>query len=97
MTVPKKRTAGRPRLHKDTELVTFRCPTQVAVVIRGALATLRTANPQGMKTPNPVFLIEALKLRLKLLENMRPVPVRAGIKALDRVLDASYGHVERDQ
>jgi hypothetical protein len=73
----------------------FRCPTKVAVTIRGAMATLRTANPQGMKTPMPVFLLEALKLRLKLMENMRPVQVRSAIKALDRVLDESYGHVER--
>jgi hypothetical protein len=93
MSAPKKRGPGRPRLHKETTLVTFRAPVQVATIIKGIIEGIKLID-QGRDTPAPVILIDALRARLKQVGNRNPKLVESMTKSLDRAM-THYEHVER--
>jgi hypothetical protein len=93
MTEKKKRGPGRPRLHKETTLVTFRAPVQVAVIIKGIIEGIKVID-QSIDAPNPVILIECLRARLKQLGNRNPKLVESMTRGLDRAMK-HYEHVER--
>jgi hypothetical protein len=89
----KKRGRGRPRLHKDTKVVSFRVPLEVADIIEGVLARIKLLS-QEPHVPAPVVLIDALRARLKMLHNQSPAQVARSLNALDRAMK-SYEHVQR--
>jgi hypothetical protein len=93
MSTVKKRGPGRPRLHKETTLLTFRVPVEVATLLKGAISTILLAS-QEPHTPFPVVLIDAFRGRLKQLYNMRPDEVDKALRRLDRAM-SHYEHIKR--
>jgi hypothetical protein len=83
---------GRPRLHADTRLMVIRVPIRVHDILVAAIVTIKMVE-QDVRMPTPMVLIEALKARLRQLENRRPRDVERALKNLDRALE-SYEHVE---
>jgi hypothetical protein len=73
MTVAKKKAPrGRPRLYKDgTELYTLRIPKGMAVHIEAAIAHVKLATAD-VGASKAAILIDALKRRLRALENRDP-------------------------
>jgi hypothetical protein len=93
MSAVMKRGVGRPRLHKETTLLTFRVPVEVAVSLKSVLSAIRLVT-QERDTPAPVFLIDALRARLKQLGNRQPETIAKANRSLDRAM-THYDHVER--
>jgi hypothetical protein len=88
-----KRGVGRPRLHQETTLLTFRVPVQVATDVKAVISAIMLAS-QEPHTPYPVVLIDSFRARLKQLHNMRPNEVDKAMKRLDRAMN-HYQHVRR--
>ena len=87
-----KRGRGRPRLHKDTELVTFRCSAKLARAIRAAIASVKLLTQQAHAPVGPI-IAEVLQRRLRQLTNVNPVEVERQCASLDRGLE-DYAHLE---
>jgi hypothetical protein len=93
MTAPKKRAVGRPRLHKETTLLTFRVPVEVATQLKSVISGIRLASAE-VDTPAPLILIDAFRARLKQLGNRPSETVAKAERALDRAM-SHYEHVKR--
>lgn len=86
--VKEKKPRGRPQLYPSgTEVVAFRVPVEIAAVVKGAIARITLAN-QDTKKPDGLVLLEALRARLRSLEN-RP-GVQHTISLLDQKVAEFY-------
>lgn len=78
-----KRGRGRPRIHPNgTEVVSFRARAGVQVLLQRAIATVKLFNQQ-VDESDAAIIVEALKVRLKGLENRNPEGISRTIASLD--------------
>ena len=88
-----KRGRGRPRIHSGgTETITIRVPVELKAAIVSAMLAIKLYN-QDLRAADGVVLAEALKARLKMLENANPDGVRRKIARLDSTLANNYPHL----
>jgi len=89
-----KRGRGRPRVHKEdsTKIVSFRVPLEVAAVIGNAIATIKVAGQQT-HSPSPVIILDALKARLKQLNNRLPDQASRAVARIDKAMQ-HYEYLE---
>jgi hypothetical protein len=93
MTEKKKRAVGRPRLHKETTLLTFRVPVEVATSLQSVLSAIKLVRGER-DTPYSLVLIDAFRARLKQLGNQLPEVVAKANRSLDKA-ENHYKHIKR--